>query len=233
MQTLKTLSRRLLPVAGLLLLPTLASAGDLGVAIKGGTLGFGIEGDYILSEHFSVRVQANRYDYDTTYDDDEIEYDGALDLSTFGAILDWHPFGGGFRLSAGVYSNGNELTGTARGVGEYEIGDETYTVDTSDTLRLNTDVELGDGMVPYLGLGWGHSPTRQSGLLFSFELGVLMQGDPSVDLTASGTANSGTVNFATDPTVQAELTKEETNLESDLDDFSLYPVISLGIGYRF
>lgn len=223
-----------LPVVGaLMLLPGTASAGPLGVAAKAGTLGFGVEADYVITDKLSVRGQLNGYDYDYTTDEDDIEYDGQLELSSYGVLLDWHPMGGAFRLSLGGYVNNNELSGTASGAGEYDIGDETYTVEPGDSLRLNTSIELGDGFAPYAGLGWGHSPANQGGILFSFELGVLMQGSPSVALDARGTVNGGAIDVATDPTVQAELRKEEANLEEDLKDFELYPVISLGLGYRF
>lgn len=223
-----------LPALGaLLLLPGTASAGPLGVSAKAGTLGFGVEADFALSEKLSVRGQFNSFDYDYTTDEDDIEYDGQLELSSYGVLLDWHPMGGAFRLSLGGYINNNELTGTATGAGEYDIGDETYVVLPGDNLRLSTSIELGENFAPYAGLGWGNSPANDGGFMFSFELGVLLQGSPSVDLNATGTANGGLVDFSTDPTVQAELRKEETNLEDDLKDFELYPVITLGLGYRF
>ena len=63
------------------------------------------------------------------------------------------------------------------------------------------------------------------------------------DLAALGTATSVTdnetgetrnnVNLATDPEVQAEVLEEEVSLQEDLDDYRMYPVINLGIGFRF
>lgn len=223
--------------SSLLLIPALTQAGNLGVAGKISSLGYGAEVDYVISDHFSVRGQFNTLSYDDTFEENDIDYDGTLDLSSFGALLDWHPFGGGFRVSAGGFSVDNEITGIGSGAGTYEIGDTTYRVDPGDDLRLKATMELGDGFKPYLGFGWGHSPANQGGLLLSFDVGVLFQGSPSVDLVGSGTATDEgtgfTVDFATDPTVQAELRKEEKELEEDLKDFDLYPVISFGIGWRF
>jgi hypothetical protein len=219
-----------------LLIPGLASAGNLGIAGKVSTLGYGIEADYVLSDTFSVRVQYNTYSYDDTFDEDGIDYDGELDLQSFGVLLDWHPFGGGFRVSAGGFNVDNKISGEASGEGTYEIGDEEYTVRPGDNLRLNADMKLGDGFKPYLGLGWGHSPANKGGLLLSFDVGVLIQGSPEVALDVSGTAEDqfgNTVDAGNDPTVQAELRKEEKNMEDDLKNFDLYPVVSLGIGWRF
>lgn len=222
---------------GLCLSAGTASAGNLGVAGKISSLGYGLEADYVLSDRFSVRGQFNQYDYDDTFEEDGIDYDGTLDLSTFGVLLDWHPFGGGFRVSAGGFNVDNELSGVGSGAGTYHIGDTTYTVDENDDLEVNALIELGDGFKPYLGLGWGNSPSNKGGLLLSFDVGILFQGSPSADLEVTGTATDEgtglTVDFSTDPTVQEEVRKEEQNLEDEVKDFDLYPVISAGIGWRF
>ncbi|HVK99351.1 MAG TPA: hypothetical protein VM553_06030 [Dongiaceae bacterium] len=237
--TLSSRHFRLLPTLALTLLAGTgaAHAGNLGVAGKISSLGYGLEADYILSDKFSVRGQFNTLDYDDTFKEDGINYDGTLDLSSFGVLLDWHPFGGGFRVTAGGFSVDNEVTGVGSGSGTYEIGDATYVVEESDNLKVDALIELGDGFKPYVGLGWGHSPSNKGGLLLSVDVGLLLQDSPSVDLTASGTATdegSGlTVDMATDPTVQEELRKEEQNLEDDLKDLDIYPVISLGVGWRF
>ncbi len=212
-----------------------ATAGNLGVAAKAGTLGLGLEADYIISDKFSVRVQGNQLDYDYDMEEDGIEYQATLGLSSFGALIDWHPFNGAFRVSVGGYSNSNEVTGAAGGPGEYEIGNDTYTA--SDDFRLCADITMGKSFAPYAGIGWGHSTANDGGLLLSFDIGVLFQGETTVDLTATGTVfYSGTsipINVGTDPTFQQQLQIEEQNLQDDLSDFDLYPVITFGIGYRF
>ncbi|HEX4939177.1 MAG TPA: hypothetical protein VFX11_10905, partial [Candidatus Kapabacteria bacterium] len=107
---------------GLCLSAGTATAGNLGIAGKISSLGYGLEADYVLSDRFSVRGQFNQYDYDDTFEEDGIDYDGTLDLSTFGVLLDWHPFGGGFRVSAGGFNVDNELSGVGSGAGTYHIG---------------------------------------------------------------------------------------------------------------
>ncbi len=223
-------------MGGLALLPGLVQAGNLGVAAKVGTLGYGGEIDYVLTDHFSLRGQLNSFSYDDTFDENDIDYDGSLELDSYGLLLDWHPFGGAFRLTAGGFNVDNKVAATAEGVGDYEIGDTTYTVNPGDTLQLRALMELGDGFKPYAGFGWGHSPANKGGLLLSFDIGILFQGSPSVDLQATGTATApgvGTVDLGTDPTAQAEVAKEEQQLEDDIKDYDLYPVVSFGIGWRF
>lgn len=210
-------------------------ASNLGLAVKASTLGYGLEADYALTEKFSLRGQFNTFSYDDDFDKDGVKYKGSLDLSTFGLLVDWHPMGGGFRVTGGVYSNGNSLSGVGTGEGTYTIGDQTYTVGPDDTLRATADVDLGSSIAPYFGIGWGHAPSNKGGLLLSFDIGVLAQGSPDATLAVTGTANNGADNFDSEsrPDLQAQVRKEEQNLEDDLSNFEVYPVISFGIGWRF
>ncbi|MGB3621056.1 hypothetical protein FT643_12910 [Ketobacter sp. MCCC 1A13808] len=226
-------------LAGLLFLsaPLTATAGNLGIAAKAGTLGLGLEADYIINDKFSVRVQGNQLDYDYDLDEDGIEYQATLELATFGALLDWHPFGGAFRVSIGGYSNGNEASGVAGGPGEYQIGDDIYVVDDNDEFRMSAEIGMGDSFAPYAGIGWGHSTSNDGGLLLSLDVGVLFQGETTVNLTASGsvydTNSDTTIDVTNNAEFQNQLRTEEANLQDDLSDFDIYPVITFGIGYRF
>lgn len=216
-----------------------ANAGDLGVSARVGTLGPGIELDYKLTNRFSLRAHFSDYSYDYEEEEDGIDYDGDVNLSTYGLSADWHPFGGSFRLSAGAYANGNEIDAIATGEGEYEIGDTTYRqTDPNNPIQIDMNAELGSGTAPFLGLGWGNSPKNDGGFMFSFELGVLFTGSPDIDLMASGEAedanNPGvTFNLQDDPTVQEEIDREIAELEEDISDFEYWPVLMLGLGYRF
>ena len=150
---------------------------------------------------------------------------------------------GGFRLSVGLYNNGNEVDLDATGANkDAEIGDITY--DISDA-KLNTKVSFKN-TAPYLGFGWGNAVDKSSKFSVTTDLGVLFQGAPVAKLTASGNVipKSGT---HTGPAVDLagssvaaqefrnELQKEEDNLNSDdkLGKLKLFPVVSLGFNYRF
>ena len=60
----------------------------------------------------------------------------------------------------------------------------------------------------------------------TFDLGVVFQGPPRVSLTATGTASSN-------QTFQNDLRMEQTSLQEDLNVFKHYPVVALGISYKF
>jgi len=86
-------------------LPFSALASNVGASAKLSTLGVGIEVDYAFSDQFSIRGQMNSLSIDQDFEENGIEYTSELDLSTMGGLLDWRPFSGLFRMTAGGFSN--------------------------------------------------------------------------------------------------------------------------------
>ncbi|RDV25496.1 hypothetical protein DXV75_09355 [Alteromonas aestuariivivens] len=247
---MRTAIRNSLVSTGILIgltFPTLAAAdvvddSRFGIGLKGGTLGAGIELDYSFNDYFNARLQANGYNYADEFEEDGVDYTGELDLSSYGLLIDWRPFAGTFRFSGGVYSNGNQISGAAASYGGdiLEIGDEEYVGSSSDPLRLDALIEMGSGTAGYLGFGWGNSPGGN--WMFAFEAGVLFSGSPVISLDASGTAAlasnpSYTIDVGGNSPealeLQANIDQEVATLQEDLSDLNIYPVVSLGFGYRF
>jgi hypothetical protein len=196
-----------------------AAANEFALGVKGGTLGLGLEGTVGVNDYLNVRVGINSYDYTFEETADDIQYDTTLDLRSTAIILDWHPFGGTFRLSAGVVNNKNALQLTATPTSNQQIGGTTYTPAQIGTLSGEATFKKN---VPYFGLGWGNAVGKGSPIGVNFELGVVKQGKADVTLRSS----SGLVS-------QADLDREAQDAEEDLSDFDTYPVISLGLSYRF
>ncbi|NHA15704.1 hypothetical protein [Thioalkalivibrio sp. XN279] len=194
-----------------------AAAENFALGAKAGTTGLGLEGTFRMSEAFNLRGGFYAFDYSTDIEENGIQYDGDLELSNLGLFADWHPFTGAFRVSVGGVQSGNAFGGSADG--ELDVGDNTYLA------QLQADVDW-DGFAPYLGIGWGNA-VGSAGWSFSFDLGVMFTGEPTVSLT-------GTVD---DPLLQAEfeddLAREEEALRGELEDAKYYPVINLGVAYRF
>lgn len=159
-RTLKTSSLSLLLSSTIL---ASASAGQFGVSPVVGTLGIGLELDYAVNDYLSARLQTNQFSHGHDFEEDDINYEGDLDLSSYGLLLDWHPFSGAFRITGGVYNNDNEAKGVATdpGLVTYEIGRATYRSLPTGPLVLDVKVELGKSTAGYLGLGWGHCPTNR------------------------------------------------------------------------
>ena len=189
---------------------------------KVGTLGLGIEGSYQFSEQWSVRGGFNQYDYDFEDDLDGVDFDGDLELSSATLLGDFRPFSGAFRVTGGAVFNSNAIKAVADPANTYEIGNNIYTQAETGVLSADTDF---DSVAPYLGLGWDVGLGDQMAL--NFDLGVLFQGEASVAFSSVG----GTL--SNDPTFLADLEDEERLAEDDLEDYDLYPVLSIGLSYRF
>ncbi len=176
--------------------------------------------------------------------EDGIDYDGDFRFNAGAVMLDYRPFAGGFRISAGGYTGAPEIKLVAEGDNEqFDVGNRQYTADG----RLDGDIDLG-GAAPYVGIGWGGRPSG-TGFGFSFDVGVMFTSSPGISLTATGNACDSTVvacnpnglagfdvNDPNDPRAQAfqsELEQERQNLEDDAKDYKYWPVVNLGVHYRF
>lgn len=217
-----------IPIIGLivsgLLFSSISSAEGLGVGAKAGTLGFGVEVTKGFTPTINGRIGVNVFSFDASGTESDIDYDADLNMESVAALVDWHPFSGGFRATVGLLLNNNELDMTAKSAVSYDIAGTTYTPAEIGTFGGTVDF---NNTAPYVGIGWGNAVEKGQRLTFSFELGVVMQGSPKVDFTASG----GTL--SSDPTLLANLATEEAELEDDLNDFDVYPVVSLGLGFQF
>lgn len=202
-----------------------AGVADAQVAISGsiGTTGGTAEAKMKVAPILAIRGGYNYFQYeaDDTYDD--IAYQGDLDLSTAGAFLDLHPFGNAFMLTGGAYFGEKTLDLFATPTANVEIGNQTFTPAQVGTLNMKGDLE---DTAPFLGLGWDSSFDTK-GLSFRFIAGAMFTGTPDVSLTASGGTLSNDSNF------QAQLAQEEQNLQSDVDDYEIYPVVQLGLNWAF
>jgi hypothetical protein len=127
-----------------------------------------------------------------------------------------------FRVTAGAFSNGNELQMVSADSPSFEIGGVPYDQAQVGTLRSTTFFE---DVAPYLGFGFDFNVFGKVGL--NLDLGVLWQGEPSVTLTADGGL------LENDPTFLAALETERLELEAEFEDYKAYPVLSLGFSVNF
>lgn len=203
------------------------AADGWGVSARASTLGLGAEVARTINQQFTARVGFNTFSYDDDRTENGIDYDTELDLQNINAFVDYHVMGNPFRITAGYLFSNNELDMNAKGTGAtVNIGNSNIALAATD--QLNGDAELDSG--GYLGIGWGR-PGNESGWSFLVDVGVVFQGSPSVSLTASQSLQDKIMAAGFDPTT--ELSREEAELEDDLDEFEVYPVIGLGVTYTF
>ncbi len=209
-----------------ILLLLISSAGytqSTSLAIKASTLGGGIEVERSFSDSIGGRVGGNYYSTNYSGTEDDIEYTFDVTLKSLSFIFDWHPFKNAFKVSTGALYNGNSINGDAKSASTYEIGDNTFT--TAEIGDLEAEITFNT-VTPYLGIGWDTSFGKNKAFGFLIELGAVYQGTPEVNFEADGTLKNN-------PILLAELSKEEDNLQKDLNNYKYYPVVSVGIGYRF
>lgn len=203
--------------------PAAAQSGGIGVGVTGGTLGVGPEVNF-RSDNFGVRGSATFLGFSRDVESDGIEYNGDLKLRSFGGSVDFYPGGGGFRLSGGVRVSKNrvELFAQPGATTTVEVGDATYTGAQIGTLSGEVRPKK---IAPTLTIGYGGG--KNSGIYFGIDAGVMFQGKPKVrNLVASGP-------IATNAAFQTQLANERREIEDDIDNFKIYPILQLGLGYRF
>lgn len=194
----------------------------IALGVKAGTLGLGADVTVMVTEHVNLRVNGNYLQYDHEEEIDDIDYDLELDFQSLIALLDWHPFVNGFRLSGGAIFNGNELTLNGTPSENETIGGRRYTPEEIGTLMGDLDF---DQLAPYVGIGYGRAVGPDRRWSFVFDLGLIFQSF-EVDLRADGL-------LASDPQFRADLEEEEDDIQEELDDFKVYPVLAFGVAYQF
>ena len=204
-----------------------AANADLGVGVKAGTLGLGIEGRWSPLPWMDLRLGANRYDYDVTGAQAGIDYDATLALDTYFLTGNLRFPLSPFRITAGAFSNGNELQMTSQDTGgaDFNIGGIPFSSADVGALQSITSFE---GTAPYLGAGFDFEVFGKVGLNFDF--GVLWQGEPTVSLNATGLDTApAQIQALLVPALEAE----RLELEDEVSDYKAWPVISLSFIYNF
>lgn len=209
--------------------PLLAQA-DIGIYAKGGTLGLGGGIGFGISEMVTARVGYTAIDIDRDIETDDVDYNGDFKLGGAEAMLDWHPFAGSFRVTGGVIFSRNKLEVDAKLNRAVEVNGVTY--DAGDLADLGGDIKF-KSTTPYIGIGWGNTVGKEGNFHFIADIGVQYIGAPRVNLDASCTAQG----FATDTVACLELDEnvqaEEDDLNDEAENYKWWPVLSVGVAYRF
>lgn len=186
------------------------------------TLGGGLELAVPLSGKYDARLGFNQFKFSTTQNSGGLNYKGDLKLASVGALVDWRPWSGTSHLTAGVIFNSNKFAMSATTTpGTYNINGTMYNSSGGDS--ITSSVEFNK-VAPYLGFGWSGHP-KNKGFSFSSDFGILFQGSPKASVTASGAWGGANT---------SQLTADAQNqLNTDLKNFKIYPVVSFGIGYAF
>ena len=205
-----------------------AAQASTGVTVEAGSAGVGAHLSVALQERLNARVGLNYFNHNFTGDTTDAEYDFDMKLQTFDFLLDWFPTASQWRISAGAVVNGNEIKAVAKPAanGSYQFQGNTY--DGKRAGRIDGDVAFNK-VAPYLGIGWGNAVAMNKGWGFSSDLGVLFQGTPETTLVNTGCTAAAPMCAG----LAASVAKESSKLNDEVKDFRLYPIIRLGVSYKF
>jgi len=211
------------------------------MTLKASTLGGGVDISRALGGHFALRGSVNLVDFAFPFSIDGVTYDSQFNFRSGGVSLDWFPRHGGLRISPGVLYLKNNLSAIS-GVppGKYfELGEQGFINSVDDPLNGTAGVVFPRRVAPMITFGFRNLLFRKdegSGRLsFPVEFGAAYSGAAKIDVTLNGTACTldGCFTFAQNAEAQDSLKAEIKKLNNRLDNFPIYPIVSMGATYRF
>ena len=173
-----------------------------------------------LGSSFSVRAQYGG-GLDKTADDtiEGVQARANIKYATTGLFADWHPFSGGFRVATGISFNDVKAQVNALGSGTATINGKTVNM-SGETYNVALEYPK---TTPYLGIGYGHNPSSR-GLGFYVDFGVLV-GKFKVRSETSLVGSQGIT--------QADIDAQDAKMRDSVGEYSVLPVVHLGMSYRF
>ncbi|RZI45041.1 hypothetical protein EGT07_03160 [Herbaspirillum sp. HC18] len=201
----------------------------MGITGHFGTTGVGAHMTVPVAPRLDLRLGLGYLGYNTRGSTRDMAYDLDMKANSYDALVDWYPKqGDAFRVTGGVTYNANPISvrGQPNAAGQFALQGNVY--NAADVGSVSGRVEFNK-FAPYFGIGWGRQLKDQKGWSFSTDLGVLLQGSPKTSLSAGGcTASAATCNqFASD------IARENAALSHDLNKFRIYPVLRIGVSYKF
>ncbi len=147
---------------------------------------------------------------------DSIDYDSDITVGQAGVLLDIHPLANGLRLSVGAVTSFDEasINATAPSI---TIGGTTYS-----GAVLEGTVEQESKVQPVLAVGYGSATRRWA---VDFDIGARFQKGWSAELR-NGSGSPVQIS-------DADLRREEAQIEDDLNDIKVLPYAKIGISFSF
>jgi hypothetical protein len=189
------------------------------VGVSGGTLGLGVEASYRILDKLVLRGAISGYNLNVdqtifSFGDAEVD-DFNFDVRGFfaGAMLDWHPYGSGLRLTGGFRYAKIDFDSLESDGGH--LGTNLYTF--AQVGEIHRTVSNSNPLAPYLGIGYdvAHFNRENSTLTFALDFGALYAGDPDVSVKTTNSVAG----------LASDLALETETLRSDLEKYyRFYPV---------
>jgi hypothetical protein len=213
-------------------------SGWFGIGVKTSFLGVGAEIATRVTHHTNARAGFNILGYSRNFSKDGVNYGGHLSFRTVEAHYDIYPWAGNFRISPGVLAYmGNPVTANAivPGNQSFSLGGQTYYSDPSAPMTANGKINFNQ-VSPTATIGWGNLVRRNKRFSIPVEIGAAFQGSPKTTLNLTGNvcnAPGVACTSTSNSTVQSNVVAEQVKINKSLSAFKVYPIISVGFGYKF
>jgi hypothetical protein len=196
----------------------------------------GVELATPLAGRINLRSGFNFFAFTDPFSIDGVNYNAGLRLQSSQTTLDW--FIGGFHISPGfLYFKSRMSAPTSVGPGQtFVLGTQTFLNSVDDPVNGASSVIYPRTFSPLLLLGYGNLLPRRGGhLSLPVEVGVAYTGPPQISVALNGTActTEGCVNFSQNADAQKFLKQEIQILNEDLKHYPVFPIVSVGLAYRF
>jgi hypothetical protein len=208
------------------------------IGLKFSTLGAGIELATPVTHRSNVRFGFNAFSYSRGFDRDNIHYGADVAFRSIEGHYDIFPFDGGFHLSPGFVAYLASPVTAASSV----PGGQSFTLGGADLVSDPANPVAGKGKIdfnragPSFTVGWGNLLARSTKrFTVPFEVGVVYQGAPKTTLNLTGSAcDPSGLNCRTtsDPIIQSHIQAEQRKINNDINFLQVYPIISIGFGFK-
>jgi len=183
----------------------------VGVGVS--SLGLVVEPSRRIGSQTAVRLPIAFGSAQTTADIDGINYDVDGSVGGVGLMGDYYPGAGAFRVSGGLFKQNLELNG--RATGNVQVGSNAYV-----GVDLRTTGKPDNAIAPMVSIGFDGEVGQ--GWSVSTDVGAMYVGGFSV----VAVDEAGTVSTT-------DLDAEVAAINSELNDVSIVPFISIGASYRW
>lgn len=205
-------------IAGFLLAFSAPSHAQVGVAVRVGTLGPGIQAVVPVAPTLNVRAGASYLSFSRTESFTDLEvatdFDADARFGAATAFIDYHPAGGPFRVSGGLYYNLLDVSGTGRPTESYFLDEKEFTPERLGSLTI--DARYKNKIQPYIGVGLGNLSSGGR-VKFLLDIGAVYTGPPEFSMSGTGMI-SATANWQDD-------------FNEGFSSFKWYPNVSIGLGF--
>ena len=198
-----------------------------GVAYKVGTLGLGLDLSYAFNSKYVLRGSFNAFSAfkNLKYEDKYFNTYGLIHNN--GVLLDMHPWENAFYFSWGAFKSDSRVDLKYKPKSDaIVIGEHKYPA--MQVGNIKTSISLKRKINPYFGFGF-NSMDKNSKWNFILDVGAIYIDTPKAKIEA--VASKGFE--ALQPILDNESKIENKKLNKKIKKYKIYPVLSIGVGYKF